>query len=179
MFGFGKKRPETYNDAKKIIASSNEEIIRSSWDLYAHIKKSHKEKYDEFDEKLFKKLTYTWEALKIVMEKEGDFSKFSDNEKHFLIALRDGHLFFSDLIHVLIEHHNDEKAAEQLFEQHPRLHKVIPPQYNNTQQLIEVLLEYVKQYQWDLEQYSMKHYGQIEKALGGAYDDEQVYVSRS
>ncbi|HCR86044.1 MAG TPA: hypothetical protein DIV86_05135 [Alphaproteobacteria bacterium] len=178
MFGFGKKRPESYKDAKNIISSINEEAIRSAWDIYVRIKKNNHEKYGSYDETIFNQLKNSYEALKKVLEKDGDFQKFTDKEKHFLLALRDGHLVYSDIIHVLIDNHDNEKEAEYLYEQHPRLHKIIPKQYDNSRQVIEVLLEYVKQFQWHLEQYSMTHYGKIEKSLGEAYDDEQVYVSR-
>lgn len=178
IFNFGKPKPASLLDAKKVLSSVNEEAIRSAWDIYAHIKKNHTEQYDEFDEKHFKKLTYSWEGLKKIVEKNGDFKSFTEKEHYLLLAVRDGHLDYADIIHVLIDHHDDEEEAKYLYEHHPRLHKVIPKQYDNASQIIEVLLEYVKQYQWHLEHYSMKYYGKIEEALGEAYDDEQIYVSK-
>jgi hypothetical protein len=127
---------------------------------------------------LFKKLTYSWEALKKLVEYEGEFQKFKEQEKHFLSALSEGHIAYADIIRVLIENHDNKAAATHLFEQHPRLHKVIPKQYDNTSQVIEVLLEYIKTFQWHLEHFSMDFHGEIEKSLGGKSEDEKLYVSK-
>lgn len=180
LFNFGKKKknlPKSYKDAKKIVDSVNDEVLYSCWDIYSHIKKNHPEQYGEYDEKIFKKLTLSWEALRKLIENDGNFKSLK-KDKLYLYALRDGHLVYHDLIHVLIDHHDDKEEAEYLFKQHPRLHDAIPKEYDNVDQVIEVLLEYAKDYQWRLEHFAMQYNGEIEKALGGKFDDDEIYVSR-
>lgn len=179
MFGFlkkGKSSGKALSDAKKIIKSVNKEALESAWDVYVHIKKEHPEQYDDFDQQTYEILTHTWEGLNKLIKYKGDFTKFTDEEEHFLTELRDGHLAYADVIHVLIDHHDDKKEAEYLFEKHPKLHKVIPKEYDNARQVIEVLLEIVKDYQWQLEHFAMEHYGEIEDALGEDHDEDDVYV---
>lgn len=188
MFGlFGKsknsKKPvskksskQALTDAKLIVKSVNKEILECVWDLYSHIKKAHPEQYDDFDVNVYNSLVDTWQALEKLIVCKGRLDKFTFDDRYLLLALRDGHLSYSDVIHVLIDHHDDRQEAEYIFEQFPRLHKIIPKEYDNARQVIEVLLEITKDYQWQMEHFAMSHYGEIEDALGEDHAANEMYV---
>ena len=183
MFGFFKKKVTDPNsiesilmDAKAIKKSINFEVLDSAWDIYEHIKINHPEQYDGFDEHILITMKNTWEGISQLIENNGDFSKLKNENNKILLDIRDGHLAYSDLIHVLIDHHDDKREAEYIFEKHPKLHKAIPKQYDNARQVIEVIIEIVKDYQWQIEHFAMNHYGAIEDAIGEEHDNDQVYV---
>ncbi len=154
------------DDAESIQNTSDYFVLRSAWDEYVTIK-SKDEDY------LYGDATPTpaWQALDKVQEYEGDFMKFTGEEQHLLRALKKGFLIYADVLHVLIDHHGDEDAASDLFRKYPELHDHIPPEYDNTKYLIEVLIEIVKDYQWQLEHFSIKHINAINEALKSKKDE--------
>ncbi len=182
MFNFFKKNKDhkknksALEDAKKIVKSISKESLQASWTIYHHVKKEHTEQYDEFDQETYDIMTRTWGGLHKLIEFKGDFTKFSEEDKHFLFEIRDGHVAYSDVLHVLIDHHDDKLEADYVFKKHPDLHKIIPREYDNTRQVIEFLIEIVKDYQWQLEHFAMAYYGEIEDALGEDHEADELYV---
>lgn len=174
MFDFLKKKNLALRDASEIIKNTNDDALQAAWNIYAHIKKKYPERYDGVDDLNLDIMTKTWGGLKKLVEYKGDFSKFTEDERQFLLEIRDGHQSYADVIHILIDHHDDIREAEDLFERFPRLRKVIPEEYNNPRQVIEVLIEIVREYQWQLEHFSINHYGEIEAALGERNDSDEV-----
>ena len=139
-------------DSQSIRQTIDYYILRAAWDEYVAIKKQD-------PDYLYGDTTPTpaWRALEKVEEYDGDFSQFTDEEQHLLRALRKGFHIYADVLHVLIDHHSDTEAAKELYEMHPQIHEHLPPEYNTPERMIEVLIEVVKDYQWQLEHFAMKH----------------------
>lgn len=148
-------------DAKSITESVDYEIISAAWELYAAIKQQG----EEYDADYIR--TPAWKALNKLIEFEGDFNHFQPTKEDIILlrALRGGFLVYDDVLHVLIDHHNDTALAEVVFEKHPDLHEHLPKEYNTKQELIHVMIEVVKDYQWQLEHFYNKHKGAIEMAI--------------
>ena len=100
-----------------------------------------------------------------LQEYEGDFNKFTKDDLELLSSLKDGFIAYDDIIHILIDHHDDEEAGHHIFEAHPELHDYMPKEYDNDEHVLEVLLEVVRDYQWQLEHFSTKHAKMIDAAL--------------
>lgn len=178
MFNFLKSSKSTpAKKAKEIIDHVGEEIIHAIWDAYKHIKEEYPEQYDDFNEPLFQKMKDSWLGINKVVEYKGDFSKFDNSEQNLLLALKDGHLAYSDVLHVLIDHHDDKKESSFIFDKRPNLHKNLPKEYDHEEQVLEVLIELTKDYQWDLEHFYLDFYEKIEKALGNQNVDGEIYVT--
>ncbi len=96
---------------------------------------------------------------------EGDFKSFSGDEQNLLRALKKGFFIYADILHTLIDHHDDKQAAKDVYHKYPEIHDFIPDEYDNPEHLIEVLLEVAKDYQWQLERFAEKHMKAINSAL--------------
>lgn len=147
-------------DAKAIQESVDYIMIQAAWTEYEAIKASD----DAYDSDTVAK-THAWTALSKVIEQKGNFSFFPLEDLPLLKALHNGYLVYSDLLHVLIDHHDDEKAADHLFAAHPELHDALPDEFDDNSHVIEVLIEVIKDYQWQLEHFSDKHKDAIESAI--------------
>ncbi|MCB2081618.1 MAG: hypothetical protein KDD76_03205 [Rickettsiales bacterium] len=149
-------------DAKEILETADYNILKAARAAYLDIKKSD-DAYDPDYEEAYKMALPTWQALEAVIE-HGDFQALPKDKAELLPILRKGHLVFFDILHLLIDHHADKEEAEKLFKQYPELHQSIPDKYDNPQQMIQVLVEGVREYQWQLEHYSDKYNEDIQKA---------------
>lgn len=148
------------DDSIAIRKSVDYPLILAAWDEYVEIKRRDPDyKYGDSTR------TPVWEALKKVEEYKGNLKKFKSEEWHLLRAMKKGFFIYADVLHVLIDHHDDVDAAKSLFDRRPEIHKYLPQEYDNPHNVIEVLIEVVRDYQWQLEQFSSKHMAQIEKAL--------------
>ncbi len=147
-------------DAKSIQETVDYLALRAAWDEYVTLK-SQDPDYQYGDAPA----TPAWTALDKVIEYKGKFEKFTAEEQRFLRALRKGHLIYSDVLHVLIDHHDDIAAGQDLFTKYPLLHQAIPSRYDTPNKVIEVLIEIIKDYQWQLEHFSEKHAKAIDEAL--------------
>lgn len=136
-------------------------IIQSAWYEYTRIKMDD----DAYDHE-YEMETPVWKALEKIEEYNSNFSEFTEDEKPLLKALKSGFLIYSDVLHILIDHHDDEDAANDLYEKYPALHDAIPAKYDNPKHVIEVLVEYIKDYQWQLEHFLEKHCEAIDFAYG-------------
>ncbi len=145
-------------------------ILRAAWDEYVTIKK-HDEDYIYGDATP----TPAWEALKKVEEYGGDLSQFGDEEQHLLRALRKGFLIYADVLHVLIDHHDDKEVAEDLFDKYPQLHDAVPQKYDNLEHIIDVVIEIVRDYQWQLEQFSTKHKDELLENITRKDDESLIF----
>lgn len=135
-------------------------ILRAAWDQYVEIKSQDPDyKYGDATP------TPAWEALKKVEEYKGNFKKFTDAEQHLLRALKKGFLIYADVLHVLIDNHNDTEAGKNILEKYPDLLKSVPEEYANPEHILEVMIEVIRDYQWQLEQFSDKHIKKIDGAL--------------
>jgi hypothetical protein len=173
---FGKKL-KILKDAKEVLSDNPREYLESAFDSYKHIKEIHSEQYDEFDNETYEMIVKSYEAITKLIKLKGDFKKLLENkDESYLHAILKGHLYLSDAIHVLIDHHDDKEEADFIFNKHPELHKKLPKQYDNNRQVLEVLLESIKDFQWQLEHFSMKYYGEIKGALGEEHERDDVYV---
>lgn len=147
-------------DAHSIMETIDYPILRAAWDEYITIQ-------SEDPDFLYADATATptWKALEKVIEYAGDFKKFTGEEQHLLRALKKGYVIYADILHVLIDHHDDEDAAKDVYHKYPEIHEFVPEEYDNPEHLIEVLLEVVKDYQWQLEHFAEKHIRPINVAL--------------
>jgi hypothetical protein len=127
-------------------------ILRAGWDEYVTIKSQDPEyQYAESTN------TPAWKALEKVLDYGGDLSQFGEDEQHLLRALRKGFFIYADVLHVMIDHHDDVDAANDMFKKHPDLHAALPSEYDNPEHAIEVIIEVIRDYQWQLEHFSIKH----------------------
>jgi len=135
-------------------------LLQAAWDEYIEIKKQDPDfLYGDTKDMPI------WSALEKLEEYRGDFFAFSGEEQYMLRALKKGFLIYADVIHTLIDHHDDIEAAEHVFNKHPQIHDYLPEEYDNAEHVIEVLLEVAKDYQWQLEHFSDKHQEDIDAAL--------------
>lgn len=151
---------EAVEDAKEIQSSVNFELLVAAWDEYTEIKKRD----PRYDPEYLIRPT-AWLGLSKVIEYEGDFSRFTAEEQPMLFSLKRGFIFYSDVLHVLIDHHDDAQAGEELFAAHPDVHDLIPPEYDNAEHVIEVIIEVIRDYQWQLEHFYLKHKAAIDAQL--------------
>lgn len=157
------KASHPVEDAKEILESVNATVLKTAREAYLDIKKSDPA-YDPDYEKAYNTALPTWRALEDVV-KYGDFKSFPKEELTSLKALKRGYMLYYDIIHLLIDHHNDVEEAKKLFEEYPDLHAALPEEYDNPQHMIEVLLETVRDYQWQLEHFCTKYRRPIREAI--------------
>ncbi len=150
-------------DAKNILGSINSTMLKAAREAYLDIKKTDPA-YDPDYEKTYNIALPTWQALENVV-KFGDFKSFPKEEVESLKTLRRGYVLYYDIIHLLIDHHNDVEEAKKLFEKYPELHAAIADEYDSPQHMIEVLLETVRDYQWQLEHFCNKYRKLIKEAI--------------
>ncbi len=156
--------PDSNTNAKEDAQSIQETIdfifIRAAWDEYTALKRRDPSYDPEFVMR-----NPAWTALSRVIEYNGNFNKFTQEEKPLLMALKKGFVLYADVLHVLIDHHDDKNAGHELFEKYPDLHQVMPEEYDDDLHVIEVVVEVVKDYQWQLEHFALKHEDAIDAAL--------------
>jgi hypothetical protein len=163
MLGFGKKvtrQQQIVEKAMTILEATRFPLLKAAWEEYARIKEAAEE--EGADQYL---TTPEWFGLKRLIAYEGHFERFTLYELPLLKSLLDDYLRYDDMMHVLMDHHNDEKEAQHLFTAHPELHKHLPAQFDNTRQVIEVLVEVTHQFRWDIEHFSLEYKADIEEAL--------------
>lgn len=154
MIFWNNKNKKIKTAAEAILNSINSEIVDAALEAYQHIKTTSDE-YDHDYEPSLKQAQDARVALNKLVSLNGDIKKFKKENPDLIQVLNDGHLAFNDVIHVLIDHHNDTKEAHDLYEHHPKLHQLIPKQYDDEQHVIEVLVEMVRDYQWQLEHFAI------------------------
>lgn len=155
---------DSKTNAKEDALSIQETIdfifIRAAWDEYTLLKRR-----DPAYDPEFVMRNPAWTALSKVIDYNGDFKKFTRDEKPLLMAIKMGYVLYADVLHVLIDHHDDARAGHELFDKYPDLHSVMPEQYDNDTHVIEVVIEVVKDYQWQLEHFAMKHESALDNAI--------------
>lgn len=170
LFKNAEEKPDKPTSVKEdvawILKNTNFILLRAAWDEFMHLLRIDS-KYDENEEKddLEGIATDCWYALKKLEDYEGDFTKFTVFELHLLKALQDGYNVYDEILHVLIDHHNDTREAKYLFQSHPEIHKHVPKEYDNPKHILEVLLETARLFRWELEQFSNKHNDKIDKSI--------------
>lgn len=153
-------------DVQWILAHTHYGLLSTAWDECLHILRIDP-RYDEDDSSrnLYGRMSYPWYALKKLEDFKGDFTQFPLRKIHLLYALIDGYEIYDEALHVLIDHHNDEREAKLLFATHPKLHQWLPQQYDNARQVLEVLAETVRMFRWELERFSEKHSEMVDAAI--------------
>lgn len=147
-------------DATSIMETIDYPVLKAAWEEYITIKARDPEfLYADAT------VTPTWSALECVVKYDGDLKKFTGEEQHLLRALKKGFYIYADILHTLIDHHDDQEAARDVYAKYPDIYKYIPEEYNNPEQLIQVILEIVKDYQWQLERFAQKHEKAMKVAL--------------
>ncbi len=141
-------------DAEEILQSISDVVFDSSLDIYRHIYTLPSADATGYEEDNITRMKNVRQCIKLIVKYEGKISNFSDEEKEiYLNLMPEGAVYYDDLVRVLVEHHDDVAEANHLFEIHPELHNFIPKQYDNSRQVIEVLIEYIRNYQWLLEKF--------------------------
>jgi len=135
-------------------------ILKAAWEEYTLIK----ERDPAYDPE-YPAPTPCWKALEKLEEYAGDFSRFLPEEQFLIHALINGFLLYSDVLHVLIDHHDDAESAHEMFDKYPQLHHYIPKEYDDDTHLNEVIIAIVKDYQWQLEHFADKHSAAMHDAL--------------
>lgn len=170
MLGFGKhlsfNSKTLAQDASTIINETNFVLLRAAWDEFLHILRAD-DTYDEDEQhsNLLGLAKHTWYGLQKIQKYNGDLLRFGIFELHLLKALISGYLRYDEILHVLIDHHDDEKEGEYIFTAYPKLHNVLPHEFDNPGQVIEVLVETTRQYQWHLEEFSKNHQEDLENGI--------------
>lgn len=176
MFGkiFGKKQKivsateesapagNPLSDAVAIRASVDYTILRAAWDEYVTLKKEDPD-YQYGDTTP----TPCWKALEKLSSYGGSFMRFGPGEANLLQALRTGFMIYDDVMHVLIDHHDDARALADLAAKYPDLMNHMPPG-TAPNQIIDVMIEVVRDYQWQLEHFGMEYGAEIDAALDPA-----------
>ncbi len=143
-------QPKKENSVENVLNSISEEALFSAFDLYEYIYSLPEIEKTGVEISNLSNMKKVWVILKNLNENKNDLSKLSQEE---LKILSEGPVYYDDLVRILINHHNDEVAASYIFKRRPELHSVIPKQYDNPLQIIEVLIEYIRTYQWILENF--------------------------
>lgn len=160
-FSILNKKPKVTKALEEVTGAISEEALFSAFDIYDYIYSLPQTESTGVEKENLLNMKMVWEGLKLLEKNNGKFPA-SEKEKYSGVFLQ-GPVYYDDLVRILIDHHNDETAAIHIFEKHPALHSVIPKQYDNPLQVIEVLIEYIRSYQWNLENF-MNQYG--EEVLG-------------
>jgi len=171
MFDFGKlfgmnenfdaeSKTNIVDDSKAIRSSVPRVVVQSAWHAYIKIKKTD----DAYDSE-YSHNTPVWKGLEKVEEYKGNLERFKPEEVELLKALKDGFILYSDVMHILIDHHDDEAAAANIMQTFPDIKEYIPEEFNNVRQLIEVVIEVIRDYQWQIEQFSNKHGAKLDAAI--------------
>lgn len=163
IFPIGKS--SSLKEANKILSSKDEEYLNSANALNNFING-----HDNADRERM-----SFQALKKLKLYKGNFSSFTEEEKHLLLSLRQGVRELDGILRNLIENNTNPAVIEQAGK-YEQLIKKMPSQYNSGSQVIQFLIEIVKDYQWQLEHFVMKFHGQINKALGVDEEEDEVFV---
>ncbi len=162
-----KAKNDISDDAQEVLNAIPEEVFFSALDIYGHIYTLPQTDKTGLESKNADNMQKVWQILKSLSS--SGFSALAAEEKSEMTKLLpEAPVFFDDLLRILIEHHDDEKEAENLFERHPELHKAIPEQFDNNRQIIEVLIEYVKEFRWSLEDFTNKYQEIFSRKLKGS-----------
>ncbi len=156
----GKAVVSAAEEARAIRENTDILILDAAWEEYVTIKRQEPD-FEESDIAA----APTWEALTKTVERGGNFMHFTPAERPLLEALRKGFLVYNDVLHVLIDHHQDAEAAADLYNKYPELHQHLPQEYDSPEHIIEVLVEAVREYHWQLEHFSMVYGAAIDAAL--------------
>lgn len=155
---FFKVKNDISDDAQEVLNSVPEEIFLSALDVYRHIYALPQTDKTGLESKNADNMQKVWQVLSAISS-SGLAGLSSETKSEMVRLLPESPVFFDDLLRILIEHHDDEVEAKKLFEMHPELHKAIPEQFDNNRQVIEVLIEYVKEFRWSLEDFVNKYEG--------------------
>ncbi|MDX1950230.1 MAG: hypothetical protein SFT90_07020 [Rickettsiales bacterium] len=159
---FKLKKP-ILKDAEEVLSAISDVVFNSSLDIYRHIYTLPNSDKTGYEEENITRMKNVRESIRLIIKYEGDVNSFSEEEKEiYLPLMQEGAIYYDDLVRVLVEHHDDISEANHLFEIHPELHNYIPKQYDNSRQVIEVLIEYIRNYQWLLERFVNKYFSESE-----------------
>lgn len=167
MLGFGKKitpQQKAVQDVQTVIERTRYPLLRAAWGEYRRIKRMS-DTYDNLDQGENLYTTPEWFGLHKLIAYGGDFNKFDLYELYILRSLKTGYTMYDETMHVLMDHHDDEKEAQYLFAAHPSLSKHVPPEFNNSRQVIKVLVEVTNQYRHDMEDFSGLYAEKIDEAI--------------
>lgn len=153
-------KSDMVEDAKSIQSTVDFIFIQAAWDEYTALK----QRDPNYDPEYVMR-NPAWSALSKIIEYRGDASKFLPEEKKLLMALKQGFVLYADVLHVLIDHHADPVAGHETFEHYPNLHEHMPEGYDDDAHVLEVVIEVVKDYQWQLEHFAEKHAKWLDDAI--------------
>lgn len=151
------------DSAKEVLDSLSDVVFNSAIDVYKHIYSLQNKDEISYEIENVERMINVRNFIKAIINYNGNIDDFSLPEKEkYLSLIKDGSVYYDDMIRVLVEHHDDVKEANYLFEAHPELHNFIPKQYDNPRQVIEVLIEYIRDYQWKLEAFLKEFFGEVD-----------------
>ena len=144
--------------AREIVENNSHALLKVAWDEYLHIKKMD-EAYD--DDVQMRQITPMWFALKRIVELRGKLENLEPEDKLLFKHLKNGHLIYNEILHALIDHHNNEAEGARLLESHPELYDHLPEHLGSSEQVMNVMVEVIRQYKVDLEQFSYHFWSEI------------------
>ena len=164
LFSKTSNDPPLLAEAKRILAENSHALLKCAWDEYLHIKQTDEAYEDDVE---MRQITPAWFALERLVELGGKLEDLGPEDKLLLKHLQHGHLIYNEILHALIDHHDDEEEAKHLFEKHPELHEHLPAHLNSDAQVMNAMVEVIRQYKIDLEQFSDRFWAKIEPWVEG------------
>ncbi|MFN5352122.1 MAG: hypothetical protein ACK5BE_05890 [Alphaproteobacteria bacterium] len=146
-------------DARSILTSIDYIFLRTAIDTYRFIQTRDNNNPDVRID------TLAWKALKLIAERNGNFKEFRISEKHLLQAIESMPLVYDEILRVLIEKHSSIGIVEEIVKLQPEILDYLPDQYNKKEFVLEVMVEVIHDYQWQLKRFYEKHHEVINKAI--------------
>jgi hypothetical protein len=167
MFGLSRQSvppKELKAAAEAILGMFDWRLIEASWMEYLQIKR-HDAGFNGQERSKYATTTPSWFALQKIVAAEGKLSDISLFDIHLLNSLKEGHLLYDDIMHVLMDHHEDAVEGHRIFDAYPELHEAMPKEFDNDVQVTTVLVEIVNQYRWELENFSNKFKNVLDEGI--------------
>ena len=145
-------------DAKKIQKAVDYRVLKAAWDSYAKLNARKGSKTN-------RSATPAWFALFAIQNYKGDFRKFSKEELHLLIALKNVNNAYNEIISSLDSANSDTELARHILNTNPILEEIVPQDLYSLGKINGYIASSIKQYQSLLVDFNKKHQKNIDSAI--------------
>ena len=106
--------------------------------------------------------TNAWKALSLIIQNGQDYRLYKLTDVFFLESIKTIQILYNEIVKFLIAKHGSVEAIEEIISLEPSILDFLPDEYNKKEYVIDIMLEVIRDYQWQLEKFYAKHQEIIE-----------------
>lgn len=109
--------------------------------------------------------TNAWKALSLIIQNGQDYKRYKLTDVYLIESIKTIHDLYDDIVKVLIQEHDKKDITDEIVSIDKDILDFLPDQYNKKEYLIAVMIEVIRDYQWQLEKFYQKHQEIIENLI--------------